>query len=44
MISNQNSKVFHLSLQTSYRQNVANAVYFKSEQDAIKARFCKSLL
>ena len=44
IISNRNSKVFHLFLRTSYRQNCANAVYLKSEQDAIMAKFRKSLL
>lgn len=42
IIGNRNSKIYHVPGQAGYRLNVANAVYFKSEQQAIRAGYRRS--
>lgn len=42
IVGNTNSKIFHVPGQAGYHMNSANAVYFKSKQDAINAGYRKA--
>lgn len=42
IVGNANSKIFHVPGQAGYHMDSANAVYFKSEQDAINAGYRKA--
>lgn len=43
IVGNVNSKIYHVPGQAGYRMNSSNAVYFKTEQDAINAGYRKAL-
>lgn len=42
IVGNSNSKIYHVPGQAGYHMNLANAVYFNSEQDAINAGYRKA--
>ena len=42
IVGNRNSMIYHVPGQAGYHMNSANAVYFNSEQDAIKAGYRKA--